>query len=67
MEGVKVSKRIVVSKQMQQPDICKQYQARLVDLVNLEESRDQFKDNVYTVGAETLGYEQEKHQDWFDD
>ena len=41
MEGVKVSKRIVVSKQMQQPDICKQYQARLVDLVNLEESWDQ--------------------------
>ena len=45
MEGVKVSKRIVVSKLMQ-PDICKQYQARLVDLVNLEESWDQFKDNM---------------------
>ena len=56
MEGVKVSKRIVVSKLMQ-PDICKQYQARLVDLVNLEESWDQFKDNMYTVGAETLVHE----------
>jgi len=66
MEGVKVSKRIVVSKLMQR-DICKQYQARLVDLVNLEESWDQFKDNMYTVGVETLGYKQEKHQDWFDD
>ena len=65
MEGVKVPKRIDVSKLMQD-DICKQFQARL-DQVNLEESWDQFKNNMYTVGAETLGFKQRKHQDWFDD
>ena len=65
MEGVKVPKRIDVSKLMQD-DICKQFQAGL-DQVNLEESWDQFKNNMYTVGAETLGFKQRKHQDWFDD
>ena len=65
MEGVKVPKRIDVSKLMQS-DICKQYQAKL-DQVNLEESWDQFKDNMYAVGADTLGFKKKKHQDWFDD
>ena len=56
MEGVKVPKRIDVSKLMQ-ADICKQIQAGL-DQVNLEESWDQFKSNMYTVGAETLDFRQ---------
>jgi hypothetical protein len=66
MEGVKVPKRIDVSKLTQDDNICKQFQARL-DQVNLEESWDQFKNNMYTVGAVTLGFKQRKHQDWFDD
>jgi hypothetical protein len=65
MEGVKVPKRINVSK-LNQPDVCK-ILCDTFENLHFDGSWENFKNQVYTTGVEVLGLNQKKHRDWFDE
>ena len=65
MGGVKVPKRIDVTK-LKQMDIRATLTERL-DSLDFDGAWENFRDQVYSVGAEVLGFRTRKHQDWFDD
>ena len=65
MGGVKVPKRIDVSK-LKQTDICTTVTERLNEL-DYDGSWENFRDQVYSVGADVLGFKTRKHRDWFDE
>ena len=65
MGGVKVPKRINVSK-MHQPDVCKQLYDTF-DNLNFGGTWGNLKDKMYTIGVVVLGLSQRKHRDWFDE
>ena len=65
MEGVKVPKRINVTK-LNQPDVCQQLPDTL-DHLKFDGTWENFKDQVYSTGVEVLGMNQRKHRDWFDE
>ena len=65
MSGVKVPKRINVGK-LKQPVICETVREKL-DSLDFDGSWENFKENVYEVGVEILGFKSRIHKDWFDD
>ena len=65
MEGVKVPKRINVSK-LNRPDVCQQL-SDTFDHLSFDGTWENFKGQVYSIGVEVLGLNQRKHRDWFDE
>ena len=65
MNGVKVPKRLDVSKLAKQE--TRTVLSDLMDNVNLDGTWVDFKTQVYRVGVEVLGFVEKHHQDWFDD
>ena len=65
MAGVKVPKRIDVGK-LKHQQFLNDVNAKLDSLV-FDGTWENFKDQVYTVGTEVLGFRQRKHKDWFDE
>ena len=65
MSGVKMPKRIDVGK-LKQPEFHAAINAKLDSLV-FDGTWKSFKDQVYTVGSELLGFQQKTHKDWFDE
>ena len=65
MSGVKVPKRLDVSK-LNDPDMRKAVSDKL-DRLEFDGTWDHFKDQVYSVGLESLGLQRRQHKDWFDE
>ena len=63
--GVKVPKRINVLR-LKQKDTCKAFSDKM-DTVIFDGTWDDFKNQVYQVGVDLLGYVEKHHSDWFDD
>ena len=65
MEGVKVPKRINVAK-LSETDLCQQFENHLMDK-DLSTSWEDFKKQLYSAGADILGFVENNHRDWFDE
>ena len=64
LSGVKVPKQLDVSK-LHDPNMCSIVRDEL-DQLDFDGTLDQFKEQVYSVGLESLGLQWKKHKDWFD-
>ena len=65
MAGVQVPKHIDVGK-LKQPEIHRAVKEKL-DTLEFDGTWEDFKDQVYSVGADLLGYRQRAHREWFDE
>ena len=67
MSGVKIPERLDVSK-LHGPNMQRTVRYKL-DRLDFDGTLDQFKEQVYSVGLESLRlqYNGKKHKDWFDD
>lgn len=65
MNGVKVPKQLNISR-LAEKDVCNQLCLRLSS-VNLQKSWEAFKEQMYSVGAEVLGFVDRKHNGWFNE
>ena len=66
MNGLKAPTRIDVAK-LAQPDIREAVSSKFADL-NFDGTWENFRDQVYSLGVELLGFRKKKqHRDWFDD
>ena len=65
MTGVQVPKRIDVGK-LKDQEFLTDVNAKL-DGLDFDGTWENFKDQVYSVGADVLGFRQKKHKDWFDE
>ena len=65
MTGVQVPKRIDVGK-LKDQEFLTDVNAKL-DSLDFDGTWENFKDQVYSVGEDLLGFRQKKHKDWFDE
>ena len=65
MTGVQVPKRIDVGK-LKDQEFLTDVNEKL-DSLDFDGTWENFKDQVYSVGEDLLGFRQKKHKDWFDE
>ena len=65
LSDVKVPKRLDVSKlhDLNMRNIIRDK----LDRLDFDSTWDQFKEQVYSVGLQSLGLQRKKHKDWFDE